>query len=153
MLRKKQNAGFTLIEMMIALLILSIGLLGVATLQVTGQQFNYRAYIRSQATFLAYDMMDRMRANNTVLASYVNSDWSNEGPTPSTNCADTRCNANDIATYDLNRWYQQVDTLLPGGEARIEQIQTTPIIRLSIEIRWIEDRDAEDKKQQGWVFQ
>ena len=52
-----------MLEMLVALLVLSIGLLGVATLQVRGQQFNQVGYLRTQATFLAYDIMDRMRIN------------------------------------------------------------------------------------------
>ena len=57
----QQQSGFTMIEMLVALVILSVGLLGVAALQTRGQQFNYEAYIHTQATFLAYDLTDRMR--------------------------------------------------------------------------------------------
>ncbi len=55
--------GFSLLEVLIALLVLSIGLLGLAGLQGTGLRYNHSAYLRSQATFQTYDMADRMRAN------------------------------------------------------------------------------------------
>lgn len=55
--------GLTLVEILIALLILSIGLLGLAGLQTTSLKFNTSAYYRTQATQLAYDFADRMRAN------------------------------------------------------------------------------------------
>jgi type IV pilus assembly protein PilV len=55
--------GFTLIETLVAVLVLSIGLLGIAALQLTSLQSNSTATQRSQATFLAYDIVDRMRAN------------------------------------------------------------------------------------------
>ena len=58
--------GFTLLEVMIALLILSIGLLGLAALQATSLKINHGALLRTQATFLTYDMMDRLRANRTA---------------------------------------------------------------------------------------
>jgi len=58
--------GFTLLEVMISLLILSIGLLGIAALQANSLKTNHGAYQRTQAIFLAYDMMDRLRANRTA---------------------------------------------------------------------------------------
>lgn len=57
--------GFTLIEALVALLTLSIGLLGVAGLQLLGLKANFSAGSRTQATYLAYDIADRMRANRT----------------------------------------------------------------------------------------
>ena len=62
--------GFTLIEALVALIVLSIGLLGVAGLQMAGLTANYSAAARTQASYLAYDILDRMRANrNDALAS------------------------------------------------------------------------------------
>lgn len=57
------SRGLTLVEILIALLILSIGLLGLAGLQTMSLKFNTSAYYRTQATALAYDFADRMRAN------------------------------------------------------------------------------------------
>ncbi len=61
----KTNTGFTLIEVLIAMLVLAVGLLGLAGLQATSLRNNQSAYNRSQATQLAYDLADRMRANFT----------------------------------------------------------------------------------------
>ncbi|WP_447589240.1 type IV pilus modification protein PilV [Aquipseudomonas campi] len=55
--------GFTLIEVMIALVILAVGLLGMASLMARSQKSNESAYSRSQATLLAYDIVERMRTN------------------------------------------------------------------------------------------
>ncbi|HWM28840.1 MAG TPA: type IV pilus modification protein PilV [Woeseiaceae bacterium] len=64
-----RSRGLTLVEILIALLILSIGLLGLAGLQTMSLRFNTSAYYRTQATALAYDFADRMRANRqTALA-------------------------------------------------------------------------------------
>ncbi len=60
---KPAQAGFTMLEVLVAMVILSIGLLGLAGLQATGLQANHSAYLRSQAAFLAYDILDIMRAN------------------------------------------------------------------------------------------
>jgi type IV pilus assembly protein PilV len=55
--------GFTLIEVLIAVLVLAVGLLGLAGLQLAGMKSNHSAYLRSQATIAAYDLLDRMRAD------------------------------------------------------------------------------------------
>ena len=61
--------GFTLVEVMVAVLVLSVGLLGFAALQSRGLRLNHDALIRTQATFLANDMMDRMRTYDASSAS------------------------------------------------------------------------------------
>jgi len=57
------QGGFTLLEVLIALLVLSIGLLGIGKLMMLSARANDSAYMRSQATALAYTMLDAMRAN------------------------------------------------------------------------------------------
>lgn len=61
----RKSRGFTLVEVLVALVVLSIGLLGVAALQLTSLRSNHGSAMRSQATFLAYDIIDRMRANQS----------------------------------------------------------------------------------------
>ncbi|HEY5971111.1 MAG TPA: type IV pilus modification protein PilV [Pseudoxanthomonas sp.] len=63
--------GFTLIEVMIAVLVLGIGLLGLAMLQTMSVRFAQSANYRTQATNLAYDMLDQMRVNRRAAASYA----------------------------------------------------------------------------------
>lgn len=69
---KKSIKGFTLIEVLIAMLILAVGLLGLAGMQARSIRANLSAYNRSQATQLAYNMADRMRANTTEARKYNN---------------------------------------------------------------------------------
>ncbi len=59
------NPGFSIVEVLIALIILAIGLLALAGLQMTGLRANNSAYLLSQATFSSYDILDRMRANRS----------------------------------------------------------------------------------------
>src|SRR5664280_455779 len=66
-----KNSGFTLLEVLIAMLVLAVGLLGLAGLQATSLRNNQSAYNRSQATQLAYDLADRMRNNASVSANYL----------------------------------------------------------------------------------
>ena len=78
---KNKNAGFTLIEVLIAMLVLAVGLLGLAGLQATSLRNNQSAYNRSQATQLAYDLADRMRANFTEANKLANSTYITTDPT------------------------------------------------------------------------
>lgn len=61
--RKNRQQGFTLMEVLVTVIIMAIGLLGVAGLQLAGMRSNHSAFLRTQATIAAYDLIDRMRAD------------------------------------------------------------------------------------------
>ncbi|MGB5305176.1 MAG: type IV pilus modification protein PilV, partial [Gammaproteobacteria bacterium] len=103
--------GFSLLEVLIAILILSIGLLGLASLQSNGMRFNHTSYLRSQATVLSYGIADTMRANRSAS---LNGDYD----TDFTENAAT-FTGSGLAQTDLNTWKTQLETLLPGGEGLI----------------------------------
>ena len=100
--------GFTLIEVLVALLILCIGVLGIVALQFKGLKYSHDANLRSQVNFLAYDISDRMRLNRANVADYVN-DY--VAGTSHTACAYATASADN----DLNCWHDQVDLALPAG--------------------------------------
>jgi type IV pilus assembly protein PilV len=158
MLKKihKFSAGFSILEMLVALLVLSIGLLGVATLQIRGQQFNQVGYLRTQATFLAYDIMDRMRINKDQAnnGSYDSSSM----PTLTSDCDTTDCSPADLASYDLVKWHTLVQETLPEGNATIESTDGNGVVleEHTITIQWanIIDRDDDaEKEEQEWRLQ
>lgn len=103
----KRSRGFTLVEALVALLALSIGLLGVAGLQLAGLRHNMSSGWRSQATYMAYDILDRMRANGDNLDSYP-TDY-DEVPMPG-----------GIAQADLSAWKTNLARALPLGDGSIE---------------------------------
>jgi type IV pilus modification protein PilV len=112
----KSYAGYSLVEILVAVLVISVGLLGVATLQTRGQQFNHFSYLRTQATFLAYDLMDRMRTNATEArkGTYAVNDGNCETePTPDTECDNSECSYDRLAQYDLANWHYMVCDVLP----------------------------------------
>ena len=69
-----KSRGFTLIEILVAVLVLALGLIGLAALQATGIKNVQTAYNRSQAVHLAQDMADRIRANTSAAAVYADVD-------------------------------------------------------------------------------
>ncbi|NNG11720.1 MAG: type IV pilus modification protein PilV [Halobacteria archaeon] len=109
--------GFGLIEVLVAVLILSIGLLGLASLQTNGMRFNHTSYLRTQATVLAYDIVDAMRANRgaagkseTALGGAYQTNYTDGPPTGSL-----------IAEADLRNWKTLLTTLLPTGRGQVSQ--------------------------------
>ena len=114
---KQTQAGFTLFEVLIAVVILSIGLLGLASLQAAGMRNNNSAYMRSQASVLAYDMADRIRANRP--GDYIS-------PLPNgaqrTACLSSPgCSSDNMAQNDIFEWQTTVGATLPLGAGMITQ--------------------------------
>ncbi|NQD91987.1 type IV pilus modification protein PilV [Pseudomonas sp. CrR25] len=105
-----QERGFSLIEVLIALLVLAIGLLGMASLMLTSMKSNQSAYQRSQANWLAYDIAERMRLNRdlaTSSGSYVITAATTMPEDPG--CKASGCDAGDLARLDIREWMEQLD--------------------------------------------
>jgi type IV pilus assembly protein PilV len=121
MLRPGYSTGFSLVEVLVALFVLSIGLLGLAALQTTGIRFNQQSYQRTQATLQAYDIIDRMRANRA--GGTINANFDNVAlqlKPGSTNCASaTDCTPDEMAQYDIRIWNTDNETLLTEGSGAI----------------------------------
>lgn len=115
-----KTAGFNLLEMLVALLVISVGLLGVTSLQLKGQQSNQLSYVRTQVTYLAYDLMERIRANQqsrTNPATTYGASKSCDAAIAelSSNCESETCTWADIAKYDRALWCDMVKNSLPEG--------------------------------------
>jgi type IV pilus assembly protein PilV len=121
--RRRPSAGFSLIEVLVSLLVLSFGLLGLAALQISGLKSSHMGFVRTQAAQLAYDIGDRMRANSgaATAGTYVGYTGS-EGytGTGSTSCVgkDNVCTSAELAEFDKGQWKSGV-TLLPGGSGDV----------------------------------
>lgn len=119
--RAPQNGGFTLIEVLIAILVLSIGLLGLAALQISGLQNGQQSYQRAQASALAYDIADRMRANRAVAAAggYTVAMGALPSAAASPDCSTATCSATQLAAWDIANWALRVKSTLTNGDAVI----------------------------------
>lgn len=115
--------GFSLIEVLVALLVLSVGLLGLAALQTTGLAFNHQSYERTQAVLQAYDIIDRMRANKSGTGGTINATYDSVAlgnqPTVSVDCTSLPCDGGQLATYDINRWNAANASILAEGKGAI----------------------------------
>ena len=140
----RRDGGFTLLEVLIALLVLSIGLLGLAALQTVGLRSNQMATMRTTATQTAYDITDRMRANPEGLTE-INKFYviaSGAAPAAAKNCDNEACTAQELASFDLVQWRSQVETL-PDGKSSITQAvdAVTGQVTHTITVFWNEERD------------
>lgn len=113
------HAGFTLLEVLVALLVFSIGLLGLAALQTLSLRFTHQSYERTQAALQAYEIIDRMRANREGLDDYTPVPAGAKLTAP-VDCSTTACSTTDMAAYDLTEWLTRVrDPNLLGGEGAV----------------------------------
>ena len=142
--------GFTLLEIMIALMIFSIGLLGLAGLQATSLEFNRNALSRTLAIQQAENMADRIRANlktfdGTAIASYdtVTTAMPSEPTSAFNNCyyisgsAPTACTPQNLAQIDIFEWQLRNSQILPSGRGRISRPSGT---YFQITVMWDEKR-------------
>lgn len=134
----RHDSGFSLIEVLVALVVLSVGLLGVAALQSTSAQFNTSAYSATQATILAYDMADRVRANRG--AAFLNA-YNSAFPTTLPTCNDAV--AGTVAQQDLAAWRRALACALPSGNGEVDCTGCTAAAGgvLTIRVQWDESRD------------
>jgi type IV pilus assembly protein PilV len=131
-----RQTGFTLIEILVTVIVLAIGLLGLAGLQATSLSFNSTAYQRSQATNLAYDIADRMRAN--VVAA--------RGGAYNVNFGFAAPGGATLAATDLREWRQALINALPAGTGQIAPDAGGNNI-FTISIQWDDSRGQENLQQ------
>ncbi len=121
--------GVSLIESMIALLVISIGLLGIAALQITAMKQNSSALHHSQSVWISYDIADRIRANFGEFDNYVGIDTDN---TYAQDCLASACSSTQLITSDAQNWASLVQNL-PSGRGTI----TSPVANeLLIRVMW-----------------
>lgn len=129
---KSAQRGTTLIEVLVTLVLISVGLLGVAALQLTSLRSNQEAYVRSQASVLAADILDRMRTNQKGVragqyAALGVGALPNDRGTSGTPGGD-----------DMAAWQDAIDATLPGG-APYGEVGVTPDGRVvTVTISWAE---------------
>ncbi len=139
--------GFTLLEVLIAVVILAIGMLGIAALLLTTQKSNSSSYIKQQAVQSAYDILDRMRANNLPTAPEASSGAYNVSnlvmsgaPTlpsqPAQNCETSSCTPAQMAAYDTWHWLAVDLKQLPNGCGSVTTSAAGSNTLVTVTVQW-----------------
>ena len=127
-----KQAGVTLIEALVTLLILSVGALGIASMQLAGLKYASGSYGRTQAVILADDMANRLKSNRVFALglddsgeiAQANSPYellTFDAPTPTVavDCATETCAPDELADFDLQAWRNELARVLPSGRGMI----------------------------------
>ena len=133
---RKRVGGFTLVEVLIALAIMSVGMLGIAGLYVHSLQAGRTSIFRHHAVTLAGDIADRIRANPRAGAAYGLAGANNACVDGGVNCTSPQMAANDIFLWD-----QQASDALPDGTVTVIFDSTVAPPTYQITVAWTEPRE------------
>lgn len=140
-----RSRGFTLVEVLVALVVLSIGMLGIAVLLLNSLQASRNALERSQAVAMAADIAERIRANRAGGNWYDTTDGT-VAPAVDPNCetAGATCDEVAMAGTDLANWQANVGAALPEGQGTVgvEGITAT-LNRYTITVSWAQSGEAD----------
>lgn len=155
MMSKFLNKGFTLMEVLVALAVLSIGLLGMAGMQLFSLKSSHNAYLRTQATTAANELVDKMRANSAAAIAGNYDTTLASIPGTITNCQTTNCLPNQLAQFELSQWkcalgnYESdttcttaangidLNSSLPSGDGSVVRDNTDPNV-ITVTVQWID---------------
>ncbi|HEX7964779.1 MAG TPA: type IV pilus modification protein PilV [Gammaproteobacteria bacterium] len=138
----RKASGFSLIEVLIALVILSVGLLGIAAMVSVSLKSKDSSYYQTQATTLAQAMLDRMRANHaTATSGGYDLDIAAADPTAAA-CVGSAvtCSGTEIASFDLADWRANLANTLPDGKGGIATVAVAQFTQVTITITWNDQR-------------
>lgn len=129
--------GFTLIEALIAMVVMSVGMLGIAGLYLQTLQAGRTSQFRTQAVTLAGDIADRIRANRTAGISYTGGGADNGCDTGLIDC-----DADQMAQHDIFLWTEQAQRALPAGDVQVALDQGTVPWTYTVTVSWDEAGQA-----------
>lgn len=153
-LRPASAGGFGLIEVLVALVILAVGLLGIAGLLITEMKANSSAYVRQQAVQSAYDILDSMRANQAqaVAGAYNMCNLQGGGcpggasgatAVPSAQCAPSAygvitvaCAPAQMAAYDVYHWANVDLSQIPSGAGAVATMTSGSAVVVTVTVQW-----------------
>lgn len=129
--KTKKETGIALIEVLVAVLVLAIGLLGMAAMQVQSSQMTNGAEQRTQAILLTADMMDRIRANRVSSADY---NGISVDPATTTCATDYAPDATaSVSANDITEWSNLVVCLLPEGTGTVVVNSATGEVAVTVD--------------------
>ncbi len=138
--RKSDQSGISMIEVLVAILVGTVGLFSLMALQMTSVNNTHSSYLRSQASVLANTMMDQLRANETLaLAGSYNISLGASVPT-----------GTDVVALDLSGWRTDLGDALPSGTSSVTCTSATGIC--NVVIQWDDSRGTNGSSTQQFTL-
>jgi type IV pilus assembly protein PilV len=140
--KKNHSDGFTLIEVLVALFVFSVGILGLAGLQAFALKSSYQSEMRTKSVHLAHNIIDKMRANRKTANTTNSYDYPSGTKilcASICDCSSSVCSPENMALHDLKEWQQLLNDNLPGGLGSIRFTDySTPIAKrlFTVTITW-----------------
>jgi type IV pilus assembly protein PilV len=152
--KRNKQQGFTLIEVMIAVVVFSFGLLGVAGVMTVAVKNNHNGYMRSQAAFMASSIIDMMRRNKGgVKAGLYDGTYSGFVDVTSM-CTISPCGPTNLAARDVQQWSNMITQLLPNSSGTIACALNTvwpdaPVNGFcTVTVNWTESNEIDSESNQ-----
>ncbi|MFV0601171.1 MAG: type IV pilus modification protein PilV [Brachymonas sp.] len=150
-LRRRSQRGAGLIEVLVAVVILAIGLLGMAGMTASSIKFNQMSRMRGTGVLLVNDLAERARVNALGFdaGGYASAAGKNYSFSPTlmseSGCfdlVDNKCTPEQMAAYDMNQWLRNVNARLPGGDAFIQTSSAKEARAMDIWLMWTEATES-----------
>jgi type IV pilus assembly protein PilV len=142
------EGGFTMLEILITLFLLTLWLLGSAGVQSASLQFNKAAQFRTQAVYFATDIAERMQSNKTgaTAGSYA---YGGSSTTTPPDCTTSTCSPDQLAAFDLGEWSGRVTAALPGASVTVTAVTVGNPATYTILISWVDRRNDRTYSSSG----
>ena len=150
-INRHTQKGFSLIEALVAFLILSVGMLGIASLQTTSLKSGHTAAMRTVAVMKADEILESMRSNLAALNDYTAGagDMGTDNGCSQTTVASATCTPTQMARDEIFRWKRSLIEALPNNASTTASVVVTPpappstMTTVVVTINWSE-RDVEN---------
>ena len=124
----RRMGGFSLLEVLISVIVIAIGLLGLAGLQTIGIRNTHNAFLRGQMTQLMYDLSDSIRTNRDggIAGDYVRTSVTTVPTAPAYDCSTTFptatkvCSRQQLADADIKSWLERLNRIIPSGRWQVD---------------------------------
>ncbi|WP_370681518.1 type IV pilus modification protein PilV [Comamonas sp. GB3 AK4-5] len=154
------QAGASLLEVMVALLLMAVGLLGMAALQASTAKYRVNVQAQAAVALLVSDLAERVRINagaagpgfgvyqgGGVSLYVLESSWADQAGAPPTvgkDCERTLCSAAERAGFDMALWRQRVRELLPQGAA---MVQGDKALGIDVTLMWMDKEQLSETRE------
>ena len=118
---KHKQKGVSFLEVLIAVVVISIGFLATSRMQIMGMRYNQSAFFKSQASIMASDIADRMRANLDGVNDGEYDSISTKSAPSDPGCMTDGCDSTDLAALDVFQWSNSIGNTLPDGIGTVER--------------------------------